>query len=95
MLSIDFFTVLTSMDYEWKRTDEKGMTFSLIARDTGEQRFQATRNDLIFGSNSQLRAVAEVYASHDGHQRFVRGFIKAWNKLMMLDRFDAHGSTYQ
>ncbi|RZL45304.1 MAG: catalase/peroxidase HPI, partial [Variovorax sp.] len=62
VLTNDFFTVLTSTDYEWKKTDEKGMTFTLDDRATGQTRFKATRSDLIFGSNSQLRAVAEAYA---------------------------------
>ncbi|MES3151577.1 catalase/peroxidase HPI [Sphingomonas faeni] len=88
VLTNDFFTVLTSMDYEWKKTDATGMTFSLDDRNTGQSRFQATRSDLIFGSNSQLRAVAEVYASGDGHTRFVKDFVKVWDKVMMLDRFD-------
>jgi catalase-peroxidase len=88
VLTNDFFTVLTSMDYEWKKQDENGMVFSLDDRATGEPRFKATRNDLIFGSNSQLRAVAEVYASSDGHARFVKDFVKVWDKVMMLDRFD-------
>jgi len=84
VLSKDFFTVLTSMDYEWKKADEKGMTFSLNDRATGQARFKATRSDLIFGANSQLRAVAKGYAASDGHARFV----KVWDKVMMLDRFD-------
>jgi catalase-peroxidase len=88
VLSNDFFTVLTSMDYEWKKVDEKGMTFSLNDRATGAQRFRATRSDLIFGANSQLRAVAEVYAASDGHARFVSDFVKVWDKVMTLDRFD-------
>ncbi len=88
VLTTDFFTVLTSMDYEWKKADEKGMTFSLDDRKTGEPRFRATRSDLVFGSNSQLRAIAEVYAGRDGHERFVRDFVKVWDKVMMLDRFD-------
>jgi catalase-peroxidase len=88
VLSNDFFTVLTSMDYEWKKADEKGMTFSLNDRTTGEQRFKATRSDLIFGANSQLRAVAEVYAGSDGKTRFANDFVRVWNKVMMLDRFD-------
>jgi catalase-peroxidase len=88
VLTNDFFTVLTSMDYEWKKQDENGMVFSLDDRATGKPRFKATRNDLIFGSNSQLRAVAEVYASRDGHARFVKDFVKVWDKVMMLDRFD-------
>ena len=88
VLTNDFFTVLTSMDYEWKKEDETGMVFSLDDRATGTTRFKATRNDLIFGSNSQLRAVAEVYASSDGQARFVKDFVQVWNKVMMLDRFD-------
>ena len=91
VLSNDFFTVLTSMDYEWKKADEAGMAFSIDDRDTGAPRFTATRCDLVFGSNSQLRAVAEVYAGSDGHGRFVRDFVKAWDKVMMLDRYDVHG----
>jgi catalase-peroxidase len=88
VLTNDFFTVLTSMDYEWKKKDETDMIFSLDDRSTGETRFKATRSDLIFGSNSQLRAVAEVYASSDGHARFVKDFVQVWDKVMMLDRFD-------
>jgi len=88
VLTNDFFTVLTSMDYEWTKTDANGMTFALDDRATGEHRFTATRSDLVFGSNSQLRAVAEVYACRDGHERFVKDFVKAWDKVMMLDRFD-------
>ncbi len=88
VLSNDFFTVLTSMDYEWKKLDEKGMTFSLSDRANGQPRFRATRSDLIFGANSQLRAVSEVYAASDGHARFVNDFVKVWSKVMMLDRFD-------
>ena len=88
VLSNDFSTVLTSMGYEWKKADEKGMTFSLIARATGQPRFKATRSDLIFGANSQLRAVAEVYAASDGHTRFGNDLVKVRNKVMKLDRFD-------
>ncbi len=88
VLTNDFFTVLTSMDYDWKKQDEAGMVFSIDDRTTGQPKFKATRSDLIFGANSQLRAVVEVYASSDGHVRFVNDFVKAWNKVMMLDRFD-------
>ena len=88
VLTNDFFTVLTSMDYEWKKEDETGMVFSLDDRTTGATHFKATRNDLIFGANSQLRAVAEVYASSDGQARFVKDFVQVWDKVMMLDRFD-------
>ena len=88
VLSNDFFTVLTSPDYAWKKADEKGLTFALDNRATGESRFVATRSDLVFGANSQLRAVAEVFAGRDGHPRFVKAFVKAWDKVMMLDRYD-------
>ena len=91
VLSNDFFTVLTSTDFDWKKTDDKAMGFALNDRQTGKQRFTATRADLVFGSNSQLRAVAEVYAGHDGQKRFVKQFVKAWDKLMMLDRYDVKG----
>ena len=89
LLSNDFFRVLTSVDHEWKPADDKAMTFSIVDRATGQQRFEATRCDLVFGSNSQLRAVAEVYAGSDGHHRFVRDFVKVWDKVMMLDRYEA------
>jgi len=88
VLTNDFFTVLTSMDYEWKKLDGGDMLFSLEPRATRASSFKATRTDLVFGSNSQLRAVAEVYASSDGHARFVQDFVRVWDKLMMLDRFD-------
>jgi catalase-peroxidase len=88
VLSNDFFKHLTSTEYEWRKTDEKAMTFSLNDRTTGEVKFTATRCDLIFGANSQLRAVSEVYASNDGAQRFVKDFVNVWNKVMMLDRYD-------
>ncbi len=88
VLTNDFFTVLTSTKYDWKKADASGMTFSLENRETGESRFVATRSDLVFGSNSQLRAVAEVFAGSDGHKRFVKAFVKAWDKVMMLDRYD-------
>ena len=91
VLSNDFFAVLTSMDYEWKKADDRGMTFSLDDRKTGDAKFQATRCDLIFGANSQLRAVSEVYAGSDGHARFVTDFVKVWDRVMMLDRYDVHG----
>ena len=91
VLSNDFFAVLTSMDYEWKKADEEGMSFSLNDRATGQSRFKATRSDLIFGSNSQLRAIAEVYASSDGQTRFTNDFVSVWHKVMMLDRFDVRG----
>ncbi len=89
-LTNDFFTVLTSMDYAWKKADDKGTRFAIVTRDGGEAKFEATRCDLIFGANSQLRAIAEVYASADGQARFVRDFVKVWDKVMTLDRYDLH-----
>ena len=88
VLSNDFFTTVTSMDYVWQKQDDKAMTFAINERNSGATKFTATRCDLIFGSNQQLRAVAEVYAGSDGHQRFVKDFVKVWDKTMMLDRFD-------
>jgi catalase-peroxidase len=64
------------------------MTFTINARDTGETKFTATRCDLIFGSNQQLRSVSEVYASSDGERRFANDFARVWDKVMMLDRYD-------
>jgi len=91
VLTNDFFVNLTDTDLVWEKTDEEGMGFALAHRETGAPRFRATRNDLVFGSNSQLRAIADVYAGSDGHQRFVKDFIKAWDKVMMLDRYDVKG----
>ncbi|MDY7025788.1 MAG: catalase/peroxidase HPI [Pseudomonadota bacterium] len=91
VLSNDFFKVLTSMDYAWEPANKQETLFNVNSRDTGEIQYTASRCDLIFGSNAQLRAIAEVYASDDGHQRMVKDFIKAWDKVMMLDRFDLEG----
>jgi catalase-peroxidase len=88
VLSNDYFRHITSMDYEWRKADEKGMTFTINTRDTGETKFTATRCDLIFGSNQQLRSVSEVYASSDGERRFASDFARVWDKVMMLDRYD-------
>ena len=88
VLTNDFFRVLTSMDYEWKPIDNREMLYNICDRETGETRFTATRCDLIFGSNAELRQVAEVYGADDGHERMVKDFVAAWNKVMMLDRFD-------
>ncbi len=88
VLTNDFFRVLTSMDYEWKPVDNREMVFDICDRKTGETKFTATRCDLIFGSNAELRQVAEVYGANDGHERMVKDFAAAWNKVMMLDRFD-------
>lgn len=87
-LSNDFFVNLLSMDNEWSPVDEDEMIFEGKNRSTGEVPWTASRADLIFGSNSELRAIAEVYASSDAEERFVNDFIAAWTKVMNLDRFD-------
>jgi catalase-peroxidase len=91
VLTNDFFVHLTDTNLVWEQLDEAGTSFALRRRETGELMFTATRNDLVFGSNPQLRAIADVYASSDGHQRFVKDFTKAWDKVMMLDRYDVKG----
>ena len=88
MLTNDFFVNLLDMDTEWKPTTEDSTIFEGHDRKTGESRWTATRVDLIFGSNSQLRALAEVYASEDSQEKFLQDFVAAWNKVMNLDRFD-------
>ena len=88
VLTNDFFQVLTSMDYAWKPQDGQEKRFDLTDRESGETKFTATRCDLVFGANSELRNVAEVYAAADGHERLVKDFVAAWHKVMMLDRFD-------
>ena len=87
-LSNDFFRVLTSMDYEWVPQGENEMLFNVNDRKSGATKYTATRCDLIFGSNAQLRNVAEVYGADDGQERFVKDFVAAWDKVMMLDRYD-------
>ncbi len=87
-LTNDFFRVLTSMDYEWAPADAEEMSFVVKDRQTGATKYTATRCDLIFGSNAQLRAVAEVYAADNAKERMVRDFVWAWDKVMMLDRYD-------
>ncbi|MDQ1901348.1 catalase/peroxidase HPI [Paracoccus sp. WLY502] len=88
-LTNDFFVNLLSMDTVWKAQNDDQMVFDGTDRRTGAHRWTATRVDLIFGSNSQLRAIAEVYAQDDCQQKFVRDFGKAWSKVMNADRFDA------
>jgi catalase-peroxidase len=88
VLSNDFFVNLTDMGVEWKPADKGGHAFLGIDRESGEHKWTGTRVDLVFGSNSQLRAIAEVYAADDGREKFARDFIKAWDKVMNLDRFD-------
>lgn len=86
-LTNDFFVNLLDMGTEWKPTDDTNL-FIGIDRKTGAQRWTATRVDLIFGSNAQLRAIAEVYASDDAKNKFLCDFVAAWNKVMNADRFD-------
>ena len=85
-LTNDFFVNLTDMDYEWRPVDE-GL-YELCDRKTGTVKWTATRVDLVFGSNSILRAYAEVYAQDDSADRFVKDFVTAWTKVMNADRFD-------
>jgi catalase-peroxidase len=88
-LTNDFFVNLLDMGTAWKQVDDHSdETFVGTDRETHEQRWTATRTDLVFGSNSQLRALAEVYASADAGQKFVRDFVTAWVQVMNADRFD-------
>jgi len=87
-LTNDFFVNLLDMSTEWKASSDTKEEFEGRDRKTGEVRWTATRADLIFGSNSELRALAEVYASNDAKEKFVNDFVAAWDKVMKLDRFD-------
>ena len=87
-LSNDFFVNLCDMSTAWKPSAEDEQLFTGTDRDTGAEKWKATRVDLIFGSNSELRAIAEFYASDDCKGKFVDDFVLAWNKVMMNDRFD-------
>ena len=87
-LTNDFFVNLLDMSTEWKASSDTNEEFEGRDRATGELKYTATRADLIFGSNSELRALAEVYASDDAKEKFVNDFVAAWDKVMMLDRFD-------
>ncbi|MHA6288141.1 catalase/peroxidase HPI [Maricaulis sp. CAU 1757] len=86
-LTTDFFQAITDMDYKWVAVGD-GSAYQLQDRSTGEVRYTATRVDLVFGSNSILRAFAEVYAQDDNEAKFVRDFVAAWTKVMNADRFD-------
>jgi catalase-peroxidase len=87
-LTTDFFVNLLDMRVEWIATDDTKEIFEGRDRKTGKVIWTATRADLIFGSHSELRALAEVYASNDAHEKFVKDFVKAWVKVMNLDRFN-------
>lgn len=87
-LTNDFFVNLLDMTTQWSATSESETLFSGINRDTKAPQWTGTRVDLLFGSNSQLRALAETYACKDAHEKFINDFIAAWSKVMHLDRFD-------
>ena len=88
VLSNDFFANVLDIGTVWAPTSEEASRFEGRDRDTGSVKWTASRVDLVFGSNSQLRALAEVYAQQDGEARFARDFVRAWDKVMTLDRFD-------
>jgi catalase-peroxidase len=87
-LTNDFFVNLLDMGTTWKATSEDEDVFEGRDRATGELKWTGTRVDLIFGSNSQLRALAEVYGCEDSQEKFLHDFVTVWNKVMNLDRFD-------
>ena len=86
-LSNDFFVNLLDMSTEWRESSTEGL-YEGYDRKTGKLKWTATSVDLLFGSNAELRAIAEVYAFDDSKEKFVQDFIKAWTKVMNLDRFD-------
>ena len=88
VLSNDFFVNLLDMSIEWRATDDSKTSFEGLDRKSGNTLYRATRVDLIFGAHSELRAVAEVYASSDGREKLIKDFVSSWSKVMMLDRFD-------
>ncbi len=76
------------MDIEWEPVTDAEEVFEGVDRDTGESKWRGSRVDLLFGSNSRLRAIAEVYGSDDGEEKLVEDFVDTWDKVMKLDRFD-------
>ena len=88
MLTNDFFVNLLDMDTVWNDVRKDEEEFEGKDRKTGELKYSASRIDLVFGSNSQLRAIAEIYAQADSKEKFVKDFVSAWNKVMDADRFD-------
>ena len=85
-LTNDFFVNLLDMATQWQPVTQN--SYRGVDRQTGEEKYTATRVDLVFGSNSELRAIAEVYASDDAKEKFIKDFVAVWDKVMMLDRFD-------
>jgi catalase-peroxidase len=96
LLTNDFFVILLDLGRAWKLADDSGdETFVGTDRTTNEPKWTATRTDLVFGSNAQLRALSEVYAAADAGEMFVRDFVKAWTKVMDADRFDVRYAKYR
>ena len=89
-LTNDFFVNLLDMGTEWKAATSAANVYEGRDRATGKLKWTATAVDLVFGSNSQLRAISEIYACDDAPEKFVRDFVAAWDKVMTLDRFDLH-----
>ncbi|ELZ65344.1 catalase/peroxidase HPI [Haloferax sp. Atlit-10N] len=87
-LTNDFFVNLLDMDYEWEPVSDDQYLYEVRDRETGDVEWEATRFDLVFGSNSRLRAIAEVYGGDDGEEEFVEDFVETWHKIMSHDRFD-------
>lgn len=87
-LTNDFFVNILDMSTSWKATSQEREIYEGSDRATGEVKWTGTRADLVFGSNSELRSIAEVYASSDAQEKFVKDFVAAWTKVMNLDRFD-------
>ena len=87
-LTNDFFTNLLDINNEWKPVSDAAEVFEGRDRNSGELKWTGTRVDLVFGSNSELRALAEVYGCDDSEEKFVNDFVAAWDKVMNLDRFD-------
>lgn len=87
-LNNDFFVNLLDMSTQWKKSDKTSGVYEGVDRASGKLKWTATSVDLIFGSNSELRALAETYAANDGKKKFVNDFVNAWTKVMNLDRFD-------
>jgi len=90
-LTNDFFVNLLDMNTAWKTSDNE--VYEGVDRKSGQKKWTATRADLVFGSHAELRAIAEVYGSADGQERFVKDFVTAWEKVMNLDRFDVKGEA--
>ena len=88
-LSNDFFVNLLDMSTKWQKSSTDGL-YDGLDRASGKPKWTATSVDLVFGSHSELRAISEVYAANDGKQKFAQDFVKAWTKVMMLDRFDVN-----